>query len=136
MYDLYKTDIEKPVKLCTHRIIFNTEFNIIFFKPKKDLCDKCQTFNVIQNPTEQEIRAKEEHMRRKNIGKAERDRDRIAHANDKTVVVITFDMQNIFSLPKANISNFFYRSKLTCYNLTAPLDKTKMVYNAIWHEMI
>ncbi|KAG5899331.1 hypothetical protein JTB14_029282 [Gonioctena quinquepunctata] len=71
MYDLYKTDIEKPDKLCSYRMIFNTEFNISFFKPKKDLCDKCQTFNVIQNPTKQGIRAKEEHMRRKNIGKAE-----------------------------------------------------------------
>lgn len=69
--DLYKTDIEKPVKLCTYRKIFNTEFS--FFKPKQDLCDKCQTFNVIKNPTEQEIRTKEEHMRRKNIRKVERD---------------------------------------------------------------
>ncbi|KAG5873815.1 hypothetical protein JTB14_038081 [Gonioctena quinquepunctata] len=117
-------------------MIFNTEFNISFFKPKKDLCDECKTFNVIQNPTEQEIRAKEEHMRRKSVGKAERDRDRKAHAKDETVGAVTVDMQNIFSLPKANITYFFYRSKLTCYNLTAHLDKIKMVYNAIWHEMI
>lgn len=111
MYDLYKTDIEKPVKLCTYRKIFNTEFNISFFKPKKDLCDKCQTFNVIKNPTEQEIRAKEEHMRRKNIGKAERERDRIAHANDETVWVITFDMQNIYIFPAKSKHKQFFLQK-------------------------
>lgn len=136
MYDLYKTGVEKPVKFHLYKSIFNNEFNISFFKPKKDLCDKCEAFKVNRNPNAAEIEKNEEHLRRKNIGKQERQRDREAYTKDETVGVICFDLENTFSIPKANISNFFYKMKLCCYNLTAYLDKTKIVYNAIWHEFI
>ncbi|CAG9770054.1 unnamed protein product [Ceutorhynchus assimilis] len=136
MYDLYKTTVENPVKFHLYKSIFNKEYNISFFKPKKDLCDKCEGFKVNRNASTEEKMEYEEHLKRKNIGRQERQRDREAYIDDDTVGIITFDLENTFSLPKANISNFFYKMKLCCYNLTAHLDKTKVVYNAIWHELI
>lgn len=135
MYDLYKSETEEPVKYHFYRNIFNSEFNIGFLKPKKDLCDLCEAFRCNKTPTQEEISAHEEHIKRRNIGNLERDRDRKA-LDDNTVGVITFDLQNVFSLPKSNVSSFFYKTKLSCYNLTAHFDKTKVVYCAIWNEMI
>lgn len=136
MYDLYKVTVENPVKFHLYKSIFNREFNISFFKPKKDLCDKCEGYKVNTNPSDEERASHEEHIRRKHIGNQERNRDREAYINDEKVGILTFDLENTFSLPKANISSFFYKMKLCCYNLTAHLDKTKVVYNAIWHEFI
>lgn len=136
MYDLYRSTTYKPVTLCIYRKKFNTEFNISFFKPKKDLCDKCQAYKVIKSPTQQDTKEYDEHINRKNLGRQERNTDRNAFVNEETVCVLTFDLQNAFSLPKVPISHFFYKTKLTCYNLTAHFDKTKVVYNAVWHELI
>lgn len=136
MYDMYKSSEENPVRFHLYKKIFNTEFNISFFKPKKDLCDKCEGFKLNKNPTEEQLFAQEEHIKRKNVGSQERARDRIAYSEVEKVGVLTFDLQNTFSLPKSNVSNFYYKTKLSCYNLTAHFSKTKVVYNAIWHEMI
>lgn len=136
MYDMYKISVENPVKFHLYKSIFNLEFNIGFFRPKKDLCDKCEGFRVNKNPSAEEVVQHEEHIRRKNIGKEERERDKQAYIKDDKVGVVTFDLQNTFSLPKANISNFYYKMKLSCYNLTAHLDKSNVVYNTVWHEFI
>ena len=46
MYGLYKEKCEEkgktPCKMLLYRTIFNYDFNIDFFQPKKDLCDICQ----------------------------------------------------------------------------------------------
>lgn len=136
MYNLYRVSSNQPVKLYRYKQIFNSEFNISFFKPKKDLCDKCQEFKVSKEKSEEKVQSYEEHIKRKKLGDNERNIDRTRYENDKTVGVVTFDLQNTFSLPKANISNFYYKKKLACYNLTAHLNTTKAVYNAVWSEFI
>ena len=54
--------------------------------------------------------------------------------NDETKAVLWFDLQNVLSCPKAEISNFYYKSKFSVYNLTAHLSTTKQVYYALWDE--
>ena len=34
------------VTLRQYTDIFNNEFNLSFFKPKKDLCDECETYKL------------------------------------------------------------------------------------------
>lgn len=55
---------------------------------------------------------------------------------DEAVGVVTFDLQNTFSLPKPNISSHCYKTKLRRYNLKAHLNRNNTVYNAIWHEFM
>ena len=40
------------------------------------------------------------------------------HREAKEKLVITIDLQNVINVPHAEISSFFYRKKLTLYNLT------------------
>ena len=47
------------------------------------------------------------------------------HREDKDL--ITFDLENVITLPHAEISSFFYKQKLTLYNLTADVSIGKKV---------
>jgi len=62
----------------------------------------------------------------------ERTRDRL----NKTACVVCFDLQNVFSLPKADVSNFFYKRKLNVYHLTGHCSTTKQSYDALWPETL
>lgn len=49
-------------------------------------------------------------------------------------LLLVFDLQNVVTLPTADVSNFFYKQKLTLYNLTA-ITSDKQGYSAIWTEL-
>ncbi|CAH1118122.1 unnamed protein product [Phaedon cochleariae] len=54
----------------------------------------------------------------------------------KPLLFLTFDLQNTFALPKAYIGHYYYKQKLSCYNLTGYCSLNNTVYNAIRHEYI
>jgi len=62
----------------------------------------------------------------------ERTRDRL----DKSACVVDFDLQNVFALPKADVSNFFYKRKLNVYHLTGHCSITGQSYGALWPETL
>ena len=49
-------------------------------------------------------------------------------------LVICFDYQNVVSLPHNDVSSFFYKQKLTLYNLTSHASISKKGYITIWTE--
>jgi hypothetical protein len=129
----------KPVKSSKYREVFNTEFNLGFYKPKKDRCDHCEEFKNLRQPTESQQSEYEAHVNRKVLGKLERDKDRTAYnksSEDREVAVLCFDMEKVTSLPRADISCFYYLRKLNCYNLTAHCSLDNTTYCALWHEAI
>jgi len=70
-----------------------------------------------------------EHNARKLATKKERDNDR--HSKR---AVLCFDLQNVISVPSANVSNMFYKRKLNVYNLTGHLSVKKKGYCSVWHK--
>ena len=50
--------------------------------------------------------------------------------------VLCFDLQNVLTVPKAEISTFFYLRKLSVYNMTAHLSSDKAIYCIIWYESL
>ena len=124
----------EPIKKHMYSKIFNEHFNLAFLLPKSDRCDNCEAF--IKSDT-QSIEVKdvhELHVRRKEETKQERDRDR--SLSDEHHAVLCFDLQNVIALPRANVSNFFYKRKLNVYNLTGHLatPKTRTAICVLWHE--
>ena len=103
-------------KELMYREIINHEFNIEFQKPKSDRCDQCESFKMNNFPSDEQRVKHEKHLQSKNETRQERDHDRCR--SDQHTAVICFDMQNVVGLPRANISNFFYKRKLNSYNLT------------------
>lgn len=137
MFELYKEQVEEPASLPIYRNVFNYSFNLSFFKPKKDQCDRCSLFKNEDKPT---IKAKadyETHRYEHKMLKAERDADR--KNIDPGTLIICYDMQSVFSLPKGFASSFYYKRKLSVFNLTGtvcfPNSKEKITYCAVWSEV-
>nr|CAI5842730.1 unnamed protein product [Callosobruchus analis] len=110
--------------------IFNEEFNMSFFVPKKDQCDYCTAFE--QMTTEEKASQLEEynqHHKEKTLAREEKERDK---SSDKHVAL--YDLQATLPCPKGDTSNFYYISKLNVYNFTIFNIKTKDVECSVWHE--
>lgn len=111
MHSLYESkcaeDGKLPLKEHMYRKVFNCEFNLAFHVPKTDRCDVCEEKKVAeQNGTElsEEVKTSQaKHVKGKLESKEERDKDR---ASDDPV--LCFDMENVFSLPKGDVSSFFF----------------------------
>ena len=138
MYELYSTYCKEkniaPVKKHMYRFIFEHDFNIEFQKPKTDLCDTCYEYHNVVNPTEEQTQKFSKHVMLKNGYRAEREKDH--KLKDKNVAVVCIDLENVISLPKSNIGAFFYKRKLSAYNLTGHCSLNKKGYCMLWHEGI
>lgn len=109
MYNLYVEKCQEesvvPAKSHLYRKIFNTEFNLDFHVPKKDRCDTCMEYDAQKNANtlnEQLQQKYNLHLKDKQETREERDSDR--KLVDDTKAVICFDLQNVLTCPRANIS--------------------------------
>lgn len=136
MYDLYvqycNNENVMPVKAAIYRKVFNTAYNLGFHFPKSDRCDMCEAYKNAEKYdliTSEQKCEYENHITAKESMRHERLTDK-----EGRVPVLSFDLQNVISCPRAEISSFFYRRKLNVYNLTAQLSSSKTVYCALWPE--
>ncbi|KAK4886758.1 hypothetical protein RN001_003029 [Aquatica leii] len=139
MYSLYVEFCEETnkqsVKESFYRKIFCNEYNIFFHEAKKDRCDLCEEvkMNKIENVlTDEKKQEYKNHIKEKIATRGEKRKDR----DSRSSTFLVFDLQNVLPCPKAEVSNFYYKSKLNVYNLTAILSSTKKVYCAVWHELV
>lgn len=138
MYELYSKKMDEEnlpaVKSSFYRNVFCEQFNLSFHKPKKDRCEICELDKLETAEGRQDSHNVRYliHIRQKEAARNERNRDR----ESKNKAVVTFDMENVLSCPKAEVSSFYYLSKLSVYNLTAHFSVTGRVYCAIWPETL
>lgn len=121
----------------TYNEILNFETNISFHKPKSDLCDKCQKFESLKKTgllSETQATDHESHMKSKDETRKQRHIDTNELSTQESYLVVSFDLENVFSLPRCRVSSAFYKRKLNTYNLTAVVNKTGKGYCAIWPE--
>jgi len=72
----------------------------------------------------------DQHERQKTERHKERNKDR----SSSSQCTVCFDVQNVYGLPLANVSNFFYKIKLSVYHLTAHCSVSKQSYGVLWSE--
>ena len=143
MYDLYKEKCKKKkenksyVKSSYYRYIFNTSFNIDFRISKADRFEKCEGIKIKKNENIP-ILNEEKHLYDlhtevpENFAmQEEKKKDKLI--KDESYLLVVFYLENVIILPKADAGSFFYKRKLTLYNLTAMVSK-KQGYCAIWIE--
>lgn len=104
----------------TYFRIFNNEFNISFFVPKKDQCDVCESYkNAIGEDKENLEEKYNEHMRQKELSRDEKRKDiKACKSAGSNEIVAFYDLQAVLPVPIGESSAFFYKSKLNCLNLT------------------
>ena len=140
MYHLYEEEAStkgyNAFKSSYYRYILNTNFNISFHKPKSDRCDRCEELKVKKQQnipmTKEEQVLYEKHLSEKVLMREEKKRDK--ENTTSTSCLVVFDLENVITLPKADVSSFFYKRKLTLYNLTA-ITNLRHGYCAIWTEI-
>ncbi|XP_012560119.1 uncharacterized protein LOC105846187 [Hydra vulgaris] len=132
MYDLYKIycdeNVSPPAKEHMYRYIFNHKFNIEFQKPKKDLCDTCYEYRNIINASNEQTDSYNKHIKSRNDTKTDRQ-----NVDSKTAIVC-IDLENVLNLPRANVGNFYYKRKLSNYNLTGHCLLNRKGYCILWNE--
>lgn len=113
--------------------IFNEEFNISFFTPKKDQCELCVRYKNLADEDKKTLEDKfETHIMEKDLSRLEKDADK--KTEDKTTVVAVYDLQAVLPVPKGDISTFYYVSKINMFNLTVHEIKSGQTDCFIWRE--
>ncbi|XP_049693296.2 uncharacterized protein LOC126053898 [Helicoverpa armigera] len=127
----------KPaVNYDAYQRIFNHDFNIGFFRPKKDLCDQCVAYeNAPAQEKEKLYASYKVHQEEKSLSRIEKDRDmKECQDPQSTNIVCTYDLQAVLPCPLGNSSAFFYKSRLNCYNFTISNAKDRETKCYFWHE--
>lgn len=137
MYTLYKEwhTLNKfgDIKMATERQYydtFNTEFNISFFRPKKDRCNVCcnfenakflkdqdsNLFRKIETRYNKHVIDKEKARSLKNQDKA--NFLKFSKGDWKNSVVACFDYEKVLSIPRSDTNAFYYKRKIGVCNFT------------------
>ncbi|XP_073956134.1 uncharacterized protein [Choristoneura fumiferana] len=143
MFTMYKdwVDSEKyPIQAKTerqYRDIVNENFNLGFFCPKKDQCDQCHTYRNIANPSQEQIDAFEQHQARKKLARDLKKNDKItSQESDGATVSAVFDFEKVLTCPFGQVSIFYYKKKLSCFNFTLFDMGRKRAVCYMWDETV
>uniref|UniRef100_A0ABD2W3N6 Uncharacterized protein n=1 Tax=Trichogramma kaykai TaxID=54128 RepID=A0ABD2W3N6_9HYME len=141
MYELYKIEMDRrglsSVNEQIYRRIFTTEFNLDFYVPKKDKCEKCERFSKL--PAAEQIDKQQEqalHLENKNIIKDLIESDRPTPLQDPFLCVANFDLQKTLNVPKADIGPLYYMTKLVIWNFTIFEMGHKIGHCNVWNETV
>lgn len=134
--NLCKVKNEGHGSLSLYRHLFNYEYNMSFHIPKKDQCLKCTTYKN-SNPDEQrELELDHQiHIEEKELSRAEKNDDKTKRS--ELFQVACFDLQAALPVPRGDVSSFYYKSRLNCYNFTVcELQQKELgpVESFFWHE--
>ncbi|KAI4455584.1 dna-directed rna polymerases i ii and iii subunit rpabc2 [Holotrichia oblita] len=118
LYDLYVQQCVQsgiaPVSQITYRRIFCKNYNLSFFKPKKDQCEVCNKFKN-KSLSQEDYK---QHLQRRDQANAAKANDKIRANEDTTFISVSFDLQSVLHIPSSQVSMMYYSLKLCAYNLT------------------
>ena len=123
MYSLYQEECvvksRKPVSVHYYRHIFDSEYNIGFFKPKKDQCDFCTRYRNSSATEQSEMKERfEEHQENKAKVREMKEEDKKKAKMNPNHCSACFDLQQVLEIPYSEVSLLFYKRKLHVYNLS------------------
>lgn len=137
MHELYKLWFEEKYgeqfQRASERLyldIFNTKFNISFFRPKKDRCNICNNWENAQSLKDKDsalykkLESRfEEHKIQKDKARSLKDFDKSefiknSRSDWKNVAVACFDYEKVLAIPKSETNAFYYKRKIGVCNFT------------------
>lgn len=141
MYCAVRNDLPNTANLRQYRDIFNTCFNISFFKPKKDKCADCAEWDSM-SPHEKSIHSEkhDQHIKMKEQVRSMRREDKMLSRREEPeeqgqrLRVVTFDLQKVLYVPKTEVGDFFYKRKLSNYNFSIFDCTVKQALNYFWDQ--
>ena len=111
-----KDNPDVKVSLSKFNIVLK-RFDVKFFKPKNDQCSFCNKYK--NSSKEPEItREYMKHHKRKDEARKQKDKDKERSISDPKFVAIIGDLEASRGIPKDKAGDFFYISKISCYNFS------------------
>lgn len=128
-YTIARSSVNKPAaNYDTFTRIFNTEFNIGFYIPKKDQCDLCEAYRNTDGKEKEKIQNRYvEHIDEKKLSRIEKGKDKLKAENSEIALAV-YDLQAVLPVPMGQCSSFFYKSRLNCYNFTVSTHKFILLF--------
>lgn len=129
MYAMYSEEcIEKrvtPASSAIYRKVFSEEYNLGFYRPRKDQCRLCMAFNcpssdkvALESQYAAHLAAKDRARQEKRLSKQRADDSR------GNIVSCNFDLQQVLLVPNDPTNNaLFYKQRFKVFNFT--------VYNTV-----
>lgn len=123
MYRLYKEWAKENNKMVAtfhhYNDIFNNQFNLGFFKPKKDLCDPCEGYANASDAEKEKLKTKYDlHMFNRDESRRRKKLEADLAPKETTSCMICFDFKKVLVTPKTEASCMYYKRKLSVYNFT------------------
>ena len=132
MYRLFQEKCREPVSPSIYRKVFCENYNLGFYRPKKDKYEKCEGYEnrmkVISTESnisektilwkEQIIADHEARLKRMEKMRILKDEAKEHSSVDPKFHFATFDLQSILQAPCADSSPMYYRRKIVVYNFT------------------
>ena len=117
-----------------YRRIFNQNYNLGFFLPKKDQCEVCNRWKTAKDRRERLAMLQEYniHLRQRKAIKTLKKNDKDSAGAKKCVAC--FDLQKVLICPRSDTSVLFYRNKLSIFNLTIFELAPKIGHAFVWNE--
>lgn len=125
------------LKESAFRHIYNYEFNIGLFQPKKDACEVHAAYFLL-SPDESIAQQAdfEQHCANVEVSRLEKASDKEEAKENPNCKVIVYDLQAVKQVPCGTLSQFFYKSRLNCFNLTFYDMGTTECNCFFWNESI
>ncbi|RVE40000.1 hypothetical protein evm_015350 [Chilo suppressalis] len=147
MYTFYEAWMKKNRPAGEHKFtfatyrqykdIFDREFNLHFFKPKKDQCDVCYAWKHATPDERLELQASyDTHIGLKNLAQKMKNENKKTCNKDSSSCVACFDMQKVLPSPRAESSAFYYKRHLSVYNFTVYDCTRHDGFCYMWNETI
>lgn len=113
-YRKQATKDEKPILSRRPFLNLLEEQNISLFKPRKDQCDLCCSYE--SGNIEKELY--EQHIARKEEARQQKVKDKTKAMISENIKVITMDLQAVLLCSSLKASALCYKTKLSCHNFT------------------
>lgn len=138
LYTEYCKERNAPVaKKSIYQQIFNTEFNITLFIPKKNQCALCANYLNSNEENKESLKIEyDQHLRNKNRAREEKCSGTKQAKNYPSILVAVYDLQDVFPTPSGNINPFFYKSKPNFFNFTIYNIPTKEGFCYLWNKAV
>ena len=143
MYSLYLEECAEndntPVSLNIYRSIFNTNFNLSFHKPMKDLCDLCTSYKNASENEKVKLKEKyENHIKNKNFARENKETDKTydKENEDSAFTAACFDLEEVLITSKAFESSMYYKRRLNTFNFSVYNFGSSEAYCYVWNESV
>ena len=143
LYSLYKdwmneNHSDKPMASKRQYEDEYSSLKISIFKPRKDLCDICFSYdNLSDRDKAEQLQAQEQHILAKDLAEGLKKQERLDSCkNYQSVATCAFDLQKVLLLPHCSAGPVFYKRKLNVYNFTIYNMGLHEGHCYVWHESI